>query len=849
MNPMLTGYPGATPQPSPQAGQPASTGNSFIDKFKTALAAINDTRGAGNAPSLQPSSANVSGGAMPSFRQGFDVGGDVYGPPNVTGDQGLGSWDATTIPAGPSSLDKAADAFKTGNDLIYGDKKDGQRPSSDQGQRLLAQNQASLSNLMARTQQGYRQGYAEGGATGPWDQWTNDGDAMPAFVGATNSSVGQPSPSTSTTQPIGGSSPPATNPFGGFLDTLKDAVTPSKEWLGSNRDANGIRTPANKLSDVGDLLTSAAAGWGNVATDAARKADERLREMEAERAASALTGQFRGDRTLQGQTQDIANQRAPYDLKHITAQTNLENAQASAVPSEIALRQAQTDSAQLAAATARRDALGYYSDAARNAQTPEDWQNLKVAAAKNGVDLSAFKGPDWQSEKHSLQVAANDSDRQLALEMKKADLAYKQAEGLKADPYVNLGISSFYDKAGGMAPPDTVVPRSPIPSHNMMPQQYYGGATPQNAGPAPSVPGSPPLPSVPGISIQGAMPPASVPNGAPPQQQAQATPPLQVQPDATFFQRFQQILPTLPEPQRMAAMAAYREGLQTHNWKELNSILQKAPVNDAAQEFAKAEGKSWHNIYDGHLQSAGTARSMETTLGQFERALDTTKNGASTGATAQAKAYAANVLQSLGVDPKPIMSKGNLSQLELIQALGSQLTANMAKSLQQGDGGQAKGGQAARVTDADIKLFTESEPNISHSPLGNKVLLSVLRERNQLNFKLAEAAKEAQTENSANPIAARQSFIQKEEAAYDDYEKKRAALFNQAGFGPKEAGYSAQPMNVEAAVTKRARELGLSDDLTRSAISALQNKDPAAVMQRMEEIARQQRAPQPPTGR
>ena len=150
-NPMLTGYPGAMPQPPIGAtqppAQPSPSGNSFMDKFKLAMDTINAARKGGTPKPTQPpmpaSSAPQS--AMPAFtpqtpmqgqpsamapRPGFDVGGEVYGPPDPTNgppapDQGLGSWGATVSPAGPSSLDKAADAFKTGNDMIYGNKKDG----------------------------------------------------------------------------------------------------------------------------------------------------------------------------------------------------------------------------------------------------------------------------------------------------------------------------------------------------------------------------------------------------------------------------------------------------------------------------------------------------------------------------------------------------------------------------------------------------------------------------------------------------------------------------------------------------------------------------------------------------
>lgn len=346
-NPMMTGYPGAMPQPPSQPPQ----ANSFVDKFKMALSAINDARGAPPqmAPQMpaQPFMAHQM--AMPAFhppmpsspspmapqmglppmqRQRFDVGGEVYGPPDpflsdTSPGQGPGGDAATPTPQGPSMLQKFNSGLQSMNKSLSADQnKKQQGGSPDPGASALAQGQSDLSNrmnmLLSQTNQ--RQGFADGGdAWLPWDKPDNTPDqtTMPAFAGSSTSEdvpravsaqsqSGRPFPApdyvgaTEKTEP----SPSSAQPPRGWLDKVTDTIGVGRLandgiWT---YDKNGNRNQPTPMQNLGIALMSVKGGpMEGIGQNLMAQAQNRYKDMEAEQNAAVLMGKFRNNPTLAAQ--------------------------------------------------------------------------------------------------------------------------------------------------------------------------------------------------------------------------------------------------------------------------------------------------------------------------------------------------------------------------------------------------------------------------------------------------------------------------------------------------------------------------------------------------------------------
>ncbi len=304
----------------PQAAAPPKVpGNPVMDKFLTALSAINGAQAPETAAAAPPMS-----NAMPTPqpepmglppRDGFAMGGDV----------GLGSWDATV--SGPSFGDQMSNVSDAAN-KFFPQEKQSSSGSNDPGAEQLAQQQQALSAGLSRITQP-RQQFADGGSAQPWGLWTNDGSSVPEMKPYQGSSTVDVEPSYAGVLPREEARPASgTN----FLSKVGETIKNLPQTMSDNfmrggvyeRDQWGNRGVPTRGQDFASLaLGLGGETFAGGAAALRNMQEDRYKSMEAERAAAALLGKFRGQSTMAAKELGLRSQLQPYTIEHLKAQTEM----------------------------------------------------------------------------------------------------------------------------------------------------------------------------------------------------------------------------------------------------------------------------------------------------------------------------------------------------------------------------------------------------------------------------------------------------------------------------------------------------------------------------------------------
>lgn len=307
-----------------QGGSVNSEPNSFAAKVRDAFSHFHTMRKEAQGGAVNADSAKRGydwGGTVAQFNGGPDSSNDAYWDSKVS--------DAEANPNGGPQAPSAASKF--GKGMMGFANSTGQLANPN----AIAEQQRGLTEFMGRMPR--PQGFAAGGDT----QWGENTVSFGDTPSETASFLGReaepkptidvpPRPATGTPyapmrDELPAIPPPRSSDTGSWLAPITSALgslfeNPYKGGIWDGKEATARQRLGMALTQVGDA-SGRSGPFGGMGRAGIEMSQEYLKKQEAERAAAALMGQYRGQPTVAGRELALSEAKNPTQIELLKAQT------------------------------------------------------------------------------------------------------------------------------------------------------------------------------------------------------------------------------------------------------------------------------------------------------------------------------------------------------------------------------------------------------------------------------------------------------------------------------------------------------------------------------------------------